>query len=108
MQYKKYRIKETDSFEEFDFPKVQEELDVIQEASKNSSCHNKAEVILSYLKGDPLKKEWIDEDPGLTSLLTSDHFTTAHIEALLDSCQENRSFLKGFEDHIKQKLEAVS
>jgi len=104
MQYSKYNIKETDTFNAYDFPKVQGEIDDIIKASRKVKSGIKGEIILSYLKDHSLKKEWMDESPELTTLLTDNHFTTAHIEALFESCRQNKPFLKGFEDYVVHEL----
>ena len=108
IQYKKYNIKDTDSFEASDFPKVQGELEDIIKVSQGSSSEMKGENILTYLKERSIKSEWVEGNHELTALLTGKGFTTSHIEGLFESCQQNKSFLKSYEDYIKQELAPVT
>src|SRR5690242_4168486 len=104
MQYSKYKIKETDTFNAYDFPKVQGEIDDMIKASRKMNCGSKGEIILSYVKDHALKKEWMDNSPELTTLLTNNQFSTFHIEALFESCRQNKSFLKSFEEYLVHEL----
>ena len=104
MQYSKYKIKETDTFNAYDFPKVQGEIDDIIKAFSKVNSGSKGEIILSYVKGHTLKKEWMDDSPELTTLLTDNQFSTSHIEALFESCRQNKSFLKSFEEYVVHEL----
>jgi hypothetical protein len=102
--YNKYNIKETDHFDAFDFPRVQEELEGIIAASKKNSSARKGEIIVSYLRDHSLKKDWIDNDTELTGLLKGGYFATSHIEALFECSRGNKSFLKTFEDYMRLQL----
>jgi hypothetical protein len=103
-RYHRYHIKETDRFDANDFPKVQVELDDILKAAENIPAKNKEEIVMAYLKDHALEKEVTDSSPELSRLLTGGTLVTTHIEALFESCQANKPFLRGYEEYIREIL----
>ena len=104
MEYNKYNIKDTDTFISAQFPRVEQEINDIRLATAGNPSQWKAELILSYLKQHALKKEWAEENPELTTLMSGGRFTISHIEALFWSCRHNVKFQAGYEDFIKKEL----
>jgi hypothetical protein len=103
-RYKKYHIKNTDRFNPYDFPKVQDELTGMINATQLIPAMNKEKIIISYLKDHSIENDLVSHHPELVSLLTGKQFSTSDIESLFDSCRHNQHFLSGFEDFIRHSL----
>lgn len=103
-RYKKYHIKDADRFDADYFPKVQEELDALVKATENIPAPDKEQVIITYLKDPTQQQKRDDSDAALINLLTGGSLVTTHLEALFESCPENKEFRQGFEDHIREML----
>lgn len=98
--YKKYNIKAEDEFRPGDFPKVINELDSLSLFLSTLPAIYKKEILLSFLKKQSLKNNWITGNPDLTMLINSGVFITDHLELLFDSCQQNKQFRQEYEDFI--------
>lgn len=64
----------------------------------------KVEIIISYLKDHSLNADWIEANPAFARTITCGFFKTSHLESLLESCRNNKVFLKDVEDHIRKEL----
>ena len=102
--YNKYLISDNETFNEGNYPKMQEELAVLKQAVSNLPALHKAEMIISYLKSHSLRNDFIQANPRLAEMMSSNRQTTGHIEALFDSCKGNKVFLQDFERHLEKEL----
>ena len=102
--YNKYLIRSNETFKEENFPKVQEELAALKEAAGFLPAAHRAEMIISYIKSHSLKTGFIEDNPRLAEMMSSNRQTTGHIEALFDSCKEHKTFLQDFEKHLNKEL----
>ena len=102
-KYNTYHIKETDRFDANYFTKIQWELDDIQKAMEAIPAPHKAELFISFLKDHTLEKDE-KRNPALTELLSSGSLVTTQLEALYNSSRANKTFLREFEDHIRETL----
>jgi hypothetical protein len=97
-------IKNDEKFNPVNFPNAMSELSALRSGISDISIYFKVEIIVSYLKNHALSIAWIDANPALTRMVTSGFFKTSHLESLFDSCRDNKTFLKGFEDYICNQL----
>jgi hypothetical protein len=58
-------------------------------------------MVISFLKDHCLKKEWILTNAKLVNTITSSAMRTRHIEALFNSCKNNKIFSAGFASYIE-------
>jgi len=103
-QYKKYHIKNTDSFKPDDFPKVQDELDNIKNGLAKIPGIHSTDIIISFLKDPSFKKTLLGTNPALAGLFGSDSLVTTHLESLFDSCSTNNSFLSDYEEYVRKGI----
>ena len=104
-RYNLYYIQEADSFDPFNFPKVETEMTAIAKAAAGIAVDGKQEAIISYLKNHSLRTEWVNANPVLAKQLASDSIITLHVESLFDSGKNNPRFILGLESYICKILE---
>lgn len=104
LQYKKYRIKETDSFQPDDFPKVIDELTELNKGISATPAAHKEGILISFFKKRSINTIWAKENPELTSLITSGAFSTGNLESLFDSSDMNKQFQEGYENYIRENI----
>ena len=103
-QYKKYRIKDTDSFLPGDFPKVIDELTDLNKGIAGIPVTYKEEILISFFKKHSLHNNWLIANPELASLINSGSLSTGHLESLFDSCQMNKQFEEEYENYIRENI----
>ncbi|HYM93148.1 MAG TPA: hypothetical protein VET23_03350 [Chitinophagaceae bacterium] len=103
-QYKKYKIKSTDSFQPDDFPKVIDELTDLSKSITGTPAIYKEDILISFLKNHSLNNDWLKANPELTGLITSGAFSTGHLESLFDSSEMNKQFQQEYENYIREKI----
>ncbi|HUR31274.1 MAG TPA: hypothetical protein VMZ69_07560 [Saprospiraceae bacterium] len=97
-------IKDYEKFDPANYPKEFHELSVLNQGIAEIAVYFKVEIIISYLKDHSLKTDWVEANPALSRMITSGFFKTSYLEALFESCRNNKSFLNDFEDYISKKL----
>lgn len=102
--YNAYYIKNTDTFNILDYPKVELELLILKNAVAEMPELFREMIVISYIKNHSIKTEWAEGNPALTALITGSQYSTAQTQLLFESSKNNFMFLKAFEDHIKTKL----
>jgi hypothetical protein len=103
-QYRRYNIRNTDQFRPDDYPKVVNELTDINNGIAGLPGQHKQDIIVSFLKGDSVKKDWLNTNPALAGLITSRHFDTTHLESLFASCSVNNQFSVELEEFIRKNI----
>jgi hypothetical protein len=99
-----YSIKDTDRFDELQFPGVVREIAGLHQSVWKIKSAEKTAIIISLLKDHSIKTEWLQANKELARLLTSGALPTSHLESLFGSCKDNPTFRKGLEDYITAKL----
>jgi hypothetical protein len=97
-------IKDTEKFNPANYPRAIDELSVLNQGILHIAIYFKVEIIISFLRDHSLKIGWVEANPALARMITSDFFKTSQLESLFESCRNNKAFLKDFEDHICKKL----
>ncbi len=103
-KYNKYRVALTDEFDPANYSAVNDEICVINDRTDTVPIHFKADIIISFLKDHSLQNKWIDANPELTELVTSQGLFTGSIESLFDSCRTHPVFRQDLENYLRGKL----
>ncbi len=103
-KYHKNAIGLTDQFDPSNYSAVNDEICLINERTGAVPIHFKVEIIISFLKDHSLQINWIDANPELTDLVTSQILFTGSIESLFDCCRTNPIFRKDLENYLRGKL----
>ncbi|MEO5947395.1 MAG: hypothetical protein ABIP79_11315 [Chitinophagaceae bacterium] len=98
-------VRATDRFNENNFPKVQEELEAICNATSQVSIWDKTDMLISYLKDHFINNDRTKINPELTRLLMTGFYQTSHLELLFASFRYNQSFIKDLENYICRYLQ---
>ncbi len=94
----------TERFIPGNYTAVVEEISLINEKTDSIPIHFKQEIIISFMKDHSLRNKWIDANPELIKLVTSQSLFTGAIESLFDSCRNNPVFRQDLEAYLKNKL----
>lgn len=97
-------IKEYETFSPANYPKAFHELSILNQGISHIAIYFKVEIIISYLKDHTLKTDWVEANPALARMITSGFFKTPYLEALFESCRNNKTFLMDFEGYIGKEL----
>jgi hypothetical protein len=97
-------IGEIERFNPDNYPKMVHEITTMLATLDPVPVFFKREMILSHLKEQAMKTEWISANPNLAALITSGKLPTAHLEALFQSCRWNKSFRSELERYVKERL----
>jgi hypothetical protein len=103
-QYRRYNIRNTDQFRPDDFPKIMDELSEINNGIAGLPGVHKGDIIVSFLKDQSIKTDWLNANPALAGLITSRHFETTHLESLFESCRINNQFTEEMEVYIRKYM----
>jgi hypothetical protein len=103
--YNRYNVNSGDAFQRELYPNVINELEEIGRNTSRMSSDFKNEIIISFLKDHSLQVDWIAKNPKVAKFMTSRSVCTSHLESLFQSCRGNDSFLSGFEEFVKKKLQ---
>src|SRR3954471_6528327 len=82
-------------------PEMVKELYTLKEKTAHTPVYFKTEIIISFLKKHSIKNEWIEANPVLTKLMTSNYCTTNHIEDLFSFYYNNKPYLLSYETYIR-------
>lgn len=80
------------------------ELNALKERTAQMPLYFKTEIIISYLKNHSIKNDWIEANPSLAKLMTSNTCVTNHIESLFIFCRNKQPYLRDYEAYIKSFL----
>jgi hypothetical protein len=97
-------IKDYEMFSPANYPKAFHELSVLNQGISHIAIYFKVEIIISYLKDHSLKTDWVEGNPALSGMITSEFFKTSHLESLFESCRNNKVFLYDLEGYISRLL----
>lgn len=99
-----YAIADSDTFLFQQYPGVTAELEAIHTSTSKIPVTHKGDMIVSFLKDHCIRREWALSNPGLTRLIVSGEFKTAHIESLFRACHSNKIFLTEFEGYVRRQV----
>jgi hypothetical protein len=97
-------IGEMEKFHPDNYPDMVTELSSILKGISHIPVYYKKDIVISYLKDNSIKTEWIAANPNLAALMTSGTFSTTHTETLFGWCRWNKAFRLELEQYIREKL----
>ncbi len=100
----KTSIDETNKFDSADYPAMVKELMIVKSHTAHLPAYYKSEIVISYFKDHSLKVEWIETNPKLAQMVTGEILKCSNIELLFTSSRQNKSFLKDYENYIKNQV----
>lgn len=107
MHYSRFLIKEHDQFVPYDFPQIEADLDVlVTSMAKLPSLENK-EMLLSFVKDHSMRTEWVNANPVLAEMISTNTLPVKNLEALFASCRRNPPFRTQLEEYITQRFEGL-
>jgi len=99
--YKKYLVKNGDSFTPSHFPQLEESLEqVIEQLAKEPEIP-KAEMVLAFVKGHSINSQQAKDHPELAKMILSGSLPLKVMEELFESGINNLLFRKGLEEYIR-------
>jgi hypothetical protein len=104
MDFSKYLIKDSDSFDAPGYPRVVREIDDLQVSLGQIQSAYKTRIVISMLKDHSVKIEWIEGNKQLVTLLTSGSLSTSDVESLFSACKDNLKFMAALEAYISTRL----
>jgi hypothetical protein len=108
IKYNHYNIKESDNFNEFDFPNVTNELELLKEGLSHLPGTHKGDIVISYLKDHAVSDLWTNDNPQVTQLISSGSFVISNLEWLFESCRTHKRFSDEFEEYIKKTINQMA
>lgn len=102
--YPKYLVKDSDKFDSYNYPKIVEDIIVINEATMNVPKTLKADILISFTKNHSLKNEWITANPEFAKLVTTGILPVNNIAFLFEASSKNSFFQQQFEDFLKKSM----
>jgi hypothetical protein len=93
-----------EKFNSGNYPKAMSELSALKRGTSDTPIYFKVEIIVSFLKNHSLQVAWVDANPSLSRMITSGFFKTSNLESVFDFGRNNVSFLKDYEDYIRNQL----
>lgn len=104
MHYSRFLIKENDQFISFDFPQIEEDLDVLVASMAKQPSLLNTEKLLSFVKDRNMRAEWVEANPALAVMFSSNALPVKNLEALFASSSRNPHFRIQLEEYITQKF----
>lgn len=107
MFYAKYLVKDGDHFDPEQFPQLMTDLDSIRLSMASLPVAFNTEMLLSFLKERSIKTEWVNSNPALAAMISSQTLPTTGIEALFASSTANPSFQNQLEAYITSECKVI-
>lgn len=104
MIYKKYLVREGDSFEAEYFPQIVDDLDLIINSLAETSFTQSSEMLITYCKFNIIDRECANANPGFANKLTSNILPVDNLKQMFASCSSNTFFRSQLEDFIRTNL----
>ena len=103
-RYKRFLIKADDHFDEFNYPRLQDDMESIKAGIAHLPADFRNEMIISFVKDKFIKEEWTAINPSLAEKINSKSLAIECLEELFDSCSNNDMFRQELEMYIRKML----
>lgn len=100
-------IKDNDQFLPYDFPQIDEDLDILAASMAKLPSEQNTEMLLSFVKEHSMQSEWVSANPVLAEMICTKSLPVKNLEALFASCRRNLLFRIQLEEYIMQKFKAA-
>lgn len=104
MHYSRFLIKENDQFLPYDFPQIEEDLDVLVASMAKLPSLQNTEMLLSFVKDQSMRSEWVEANPALAEMISTQALPVKNLQALFASSSRNLLFRIQLEEYITQKF----
>lgn len=105
--YKKFEVSDTDSFDINKLAMVREEIRQLTIHSEDLPAAFKAEIIISFTKDHSITNEWKAANPELVVRILSGRLPYKNMEALFESCANNKKYRQDLEKYITAELSGI-
>jgi hypothetical protein len=95
---------ELEKFDPVNYPAMDLEISGIISKMENTSSVFRSDIIVSRLKNDSIRTEWMNANPVVTTMATAGNFGGINTELLFGSCRWNKRFRQDLERYIKERL----
>ena len=102
--YKKFLIKSDDHFNEFHFPRLENEMTALKAAIACLPGNFNEEIIISFFKGQNINSEWEKMNPELCRMVNSNGLPFNCLKDLFNSGIHNEVFCKELEVYVRKTL----
>lgn len=102
--YETYLIKASDRFIPERYPLVVKELVAITQSTQESPPLFKSEIILSFLKNESLKNDWLIQNAALSEMMRSGIIPAQNTKALFSACSKNDLFKRALEIYVYETI----
>ena len=99
-----HETNDNESFDELLYPHVVGEITRLRQRLSRFKDVQRATIMISLLKGQDIKKEWLNGNKEFAAFLTADFFPMPHLKALFGSSKRNVKFMKDLETYITAKF----
>lgn len=106
MHYSRFLIKDNDQFVPYDFPQIEEDVDVLVASMANLPSVQNTEMLLSFVKDHSMRSDWVSANPVLAEMISTNTLPVKNLEALFASCTKNQPFRQQLEEYIAQRFKA--
>lgn len=104
LRYKKFLIKAGDHFDEFNYPKLENDIADLKAAIADMPADYKSEIIISRAKGGQIKPDWKAANPTLSEWVSSENSPLRSLGELFDSSSNNPVFREELESYVRRML----
>jgi hypothetical protein len=104
MIYKKFLVKEADTFDPLYFPQLADQVEVITSQIASIPSKHNAEILLTHLRGKELDSQLSAANPPLAEMLAKETLPVKDLQALFESCGKNHKFETQLEEYITNSI----
>ena len=106
--YPKFLIRNTDRFVPFDFPQLENSLQLLSEQLASQEPAPAADMILSFVKEQRIDSQHVKDHPRLAHLISTNSLSLQVMTDLFESSKMNENFRNELEDYIRSQLDGVN
>lgn len=104
MGYAAYLVRENDSFDPQQFPRLVTDIDEITSKTTAINDRHKADILISFSVNNSLKPDWLEANQAFSALVVKGQLPLKNLSALFDSCRSNTAFTEQLEHYIRSRF----
>jgi hypothetical protein len=102
--YQKFRISETDHFDETKYPQINTDLKTIVLQLGDAASTPGGAMLLSFVKDHRMNSKSVIDYPALASMISTKELPLSGLEELFEASKQNPTFQEELESHIQTYL----